>query len=141
MVKPSAIPIIVVAVTQHNTRIWNLLQDSHASPEVVECPPGSSKNEHVIADRHHRAHGPYQFADAYFRAIYEALPHAAVLLLVGHGRGQSNMARGFADYLATRSHEHDVHVHSLITANIPAMTDAQIVERCRTELAPTVKAG
>jgi hypothetical protein len=135
--KPTALPIMVVAVTSHQTRIWNLLEDSHALPTVVDCPPGTSRNEHVIADRHHRAHGAFQFADAYFRAIYDALPHSAVLLLVGHGRGQGNMARGFQHYLHERRSEHDVHVHSLVNANIPAMTDAQIVARARAELAPT----
>lgn len=131
-----AIPILILAVTERDTRVWNLLADSHAVPMIIECPPGSSRHEHVIADRHHRAHGAYQFADAYFRAIHEALPDAAELILVGHGRGQGNMAKGFMQYLDQRRSKHELHVHSLFTANIPAMTDAQIVAKARETLQP-----
>jgi hypothetical protein len=134
--RPTSVPILILAVTEHSTRIWDLLADSHAMPKVVDCPPGSSKNDHVIADRHHRAHGAYQFADEYFQLIWDALPYSAELIVVGHGRGQGNMARGFIKFLHERRAQRDLHVHSLITANIPAMTDAQIVAKARRTLEP-----
>jgi hypothetical protein len=105
-VKSTSAPILIVAVTEHNTRIWDLLADSHALPTIVDCPPGSSRSDHVIADRHHR------------------------------GRGQGNMAQGFLKFLDQRKAQRGLHVHSLVNANIPAMTDAQIVAKARAILEP-----
>jgi len=135
-VKSTSAPILIVAVTEHNTRIWDLLADSHALPTIVDCPPGSSRSDHVIADRHHRARGPFQFADEYFQLIWDALPFSAELILVGHGRGQGNMAQGFLKFLDQRKAQRGLHMHSLVNANIPAMTDAQIVAKARAILEP-----
>lgn len=123
---------IVVVITQKDARLL-ALEDAHEIA-LIEVPPGSSKRAHAVQDRHHRPDRPFQYSDAYFAEIAQALSPSNQIVLIGHGHGQSNTAAGFMAYLRRTHSPLLPYVLAELHADLSARTPRQLVGLARTQL-------
>lgn len=140
----------VVVLTQEGARIWHGLPNEspfhaagpeshgiggtelHQAPEIqpqhVSAPDPHRSHHHVRTGQAHHMHHPDPDNPKYFDDVAEAICDADRILLVGHGQGRSNMADAFLKHARQKHHDIAKRVIGTINANIPALTEPQIVE-------------
>ncbi|MEY2740130.1 MAG: hypothetical protein ACO26C_06670 [Ilumatobacteraceae bacterium] len=127
----------VVVLTEREARIWHGLPpraDEHAhptEPERVEAPDQHRPHRHVRTGQFHRGHHLDHDDPRYFEDVVARLGDAERLLLVGHGRGRSNMARAFMDHVGRRHRTVARRVIGEIEGDLSALTEPEILEMAR----------
>ena len=100
--------------------------DERHEPIVVAVPFASSGPDHPARYYHHRQDRPFQYSLPYFAAIAKRLQEADSIALIGHGRGQSNVAHGLRDYL--------IHAGSPVAARIRCELDVDLSAKTSRQL-------
>ena len=121
-----------MVITQKDARLLSL-EDAH-EVALIEVPAGTSRRSHAVQDRHHRPDRPFQYSDAYFAQIVQALPPDLPLVLIGHGHGQSNTAAGFRAYLVRTHSPLVAQVLGEVQTDLSARTPRQLVGLARARL-------
>lgn len=127
----------VVVLTQREARIWRGLpnRDTQHSdpttPELVPAPDPQRAHHHVRTGQAHHMHHRDPDDPGYFDAVADRVRDAERILIVGHSHGRSNMAQGFLAHARLRHPEIAARVIGEMSANIPALTDPEILELAR----------
>ena len=127
----------VVVMTQSETRIWHGLperdsQHGHPTkPHRVIAPDPHRAHHHVRTGQAHHMHHPDPDDPKYFESVAKEVGDAQRILLVGHGQGRSNMAKGFIAHVKQRHHLIAERVIGDITVDLSALTEPEIVELAR----------
>lgn len=120
-------PFVVVAITQHEARVWTAGLDKNSKPETVRAPEHEGRHHHQRQARHHLSHQHQQDDHTYYDAIAKAVEGAREVLVVGHGKGKSNHMLRLIQHLE-RQHPTVAHaVVGAIDSDLPALTENQIL--------------
>ena len=121
---------IVAAITHDHARVW-LLEEGNAEPiALIERP----------LDAEHRRSRPAEIGRGHHSEIgelpwYSLLEHvlgrSKQLILIGHGKGKGNEVDRFMGHLAETRSPLLGRVVGTGIANLPAMTDSEIISAAR----------
>ncbi|MEY3132462.1 MAG: hypothetical protein RLZ29_799 [Actinomycetota bacterium] len=132
---PKALDVVVL--TQDEARIWHGLPDRErqhgnpTKPQRVAARDPHRVHRHVRTGQAHHMHHLDADDPKYFDAVAAQVGDAERILLVGHARGRSNMAKGFAAHVSKRHRQIAKRVIGEIEADIPALTEPEILELAR----------
>lgn len=127
----------VVVLTQREARIWRGLPDRDSQhhnptqPDRVPAPDPHRPHRHVRTGQAHHMHHRDPDDPRYFDAVAEQVRDAERILIVGHSHGRSNMAKGFLAHAHLRHPEIAARVIGEMSADLPALTDPEILELAR----------
>ena len=121
---------IIVAIDHAEAKVFHAHHARHGA-SADEIAPDAPQHFHHELD--HAAHDADQKENrpqdtAFFEQIAVACKAAGRIVLIGHGKGQSNEARHLDAYLKT--HHPDVAARLLpgLVADLSHITDAQLIE-------------
>ena len=137
--KPSTLPhqLDVVVLTQREALIWHGLPERSTqhyhpvAPQRVMAPDAHRAHHHVRTGQAHHMHHLDPDDPKYFDAVAEQVRDATRILLVGHGQGRSNMAKGFLSHAQERHRHIAKRVIGDIDADLSSLTEPEIVELAR----------
>lgn len=121
----------VVAIDHTETRIYKLDSDDGVAP--VRITPYDPHNH--LRHLHHKA-GNFQGERApenpsYYRRIAETLAGAAQILVIGHGTGASSTMAHLVRSLSQHHAEIADHIVGVMTADLSAATEPQLLAAAR----------
>ena len=119
--------LVVAAVTRDHTEIWAVL-DNDPKPIITVKRPGEREFTHIGKSQEHHMHRSDRNDDAYYKHLSKILSPASEIMLVGHGKGDSNIMEAFAEYFRDHHPLEFKKVSELRYANLPALTGAEIVK-------------
>jgi len=120
---------LVAAVLHDDTRIWQL-DEVGAEPNVF-IKRSVPESVHIRQAQAHHMHS-HEIGEAeYFNEIAEALSDGLKIIIVGHGTGKANISERFMKHLEEHKSPLLPRVVSSETANLPHMTNAQIIAGVR----------
>ena len=121
---------VVAAITHDHARVWLLEKGSAEPVALVERP----------LDAEHRRSRPAEIGRGHHSEIgelpwYTLLEHvlgqSSQLILIGHGKGKGNEVTRFMGHLAESNSPLLGRVIGTGVANLPAMSDAEIISAAR----------
>lgn len=114
---------VIAAMTGRDTRIW-AMHTEHEQPGFIVVNHGSARR-HDRAVQESRANDTGVADVPYFIDVSDALVSATNIVLLGHGTGNSNAARRFAEW--ARDHAPALHgrIARIHDCDLAALTDAQ----------------
>lgn len=120
---------LVVAILHDDARIWQLDEmSSEPAIFIKRCVPESV---HVRQAQSHHMHS-HEIGEAeYFDEIAVGLAGGLKIIVVGHGTGKANAAEKFMKHLEAHHSALLPRIVSVETANLPHMTNAQIISGVR----------
>lgn len=121
---------VVAAITHDHARIW-LLNEEGSAPLAQLDRPSESPHRHVWPAQSHHMHASETAEPAYFGDLESLLVAASRVILVGHGKGKGNEVDRFMAHLAKIRSPLLARVVGTGVANLPAMTDAQVISAAR----------
>ncbi len=119
--------LVVAAVTRDHTEIWAVL-DNDPKPIITVKRPGEREFTHIGQSQEHHMHRTDRNDDAYYQELSHTLSPASEIMLVGHGKGDSNVMEAFAEFFREHHPLEFKKVSELRTANLPALSGGEIVE-------------
>ena len=120
---------LVAAVLHDDTRIWQL--DELGTEPNVFIKRSIPESVHIRQAQAHHMHS-HEIGEAeYFNEIANALAGGLKIIIVGHGTGKANASERFMKHLEEHKSPLLQRVVSTETANIPHMTNAQIITGVR----------
>ena len=120
---------LVAAILHDDARIWQL--DEMGSEPSVFIKRNVPESVHVRQAQSHHMHSHEIGESEYFDEIADVLSGGLKIIVVGHGTGKSHAADRFMKYLAERKSPLLPRIVSSETANLPHMTNAQIIADVR----------
>lgn len=137
--KESSLPraLDVIVLTQREARIWRGLPDRNTQhsdptpPHLLAAPDTHRPHHHVRTGQAHHMHHRDPDDPKYFDAVAELVRDAERILVVGHAHGRSNMAQGFLAHARERHPDIAARVIGEMSADLPALTDPEILELAR----------
>ena len=133
--------LVVVAITQHDARVWLSGIDSDTSPTKIEAPDPKARQHHVREAQHHGGHDVEHSGAAYFEDIANSVANAKQILLVGHGKGKADSAAEFRQYLERKHPQTASKVSGSLEGNLPAMSEPEILALARDWFEQHIKSG
>lgn len=121
---------VVAAITHDHARIW-LLNGDGATPIAQLDRLSEAPHRHVRPGQSHHMHASDTAEPTYFGDLEKVLAPASRVILVGHGKGKGNEVDRFMGHLATVRSPLLARVVGTGVANLPAMTDAQVIAAAR----------
>lgn len=122
---------VVVALTKNDARIWLSDATRGTAPETITRPAQDEAHRHVreaqAGHGHKTNHGEREFLEQ----VATAVAPAADILIIGHGKGKSNAMIRLAQHLERHHPAVAKKVVGAIDANLPAMTEPQILATAR----------
>jgi hypothetical protein len=133
---PSADGAVAVVIDHASARIYNLPLDDarHAPHETHHLHHSIDRTDHD-ADREES----WPVDTRYFDAVAAALSGDGQIVVVGHGKGQSNEADHLMAYLFKHHSAVHARVAREIVADLPHMTVPQLLALARHALQPVLK--
>lgn len=120
---------VLLSVIEHDhSRVW-LLTEEGTDPVVTVNRPGS-RQMHVRSSQERHMHSTESGEGEYFAALATVLGVASEVLLIGHGKGNSNTMNKFMKYLENGAAAH-VHITASGTADLAAMSDGELLKEAR----------
>ena len=120
---------LVAAVLHDDTRIWEL-DEVGAEPSIF-IKRTVPESVHIRQAQAHHMHS-HEIGEAeYFEEIAKALAGGLKVIIVGHGTGKANASDRFMKHLEAHKSPLLPRVVSSETANLPHMTNAQIISGVR----------
>lgn len=120
----------MAALTHDHARIW-LLEADGAEPVVRLRRPSDKPHRHVRQGQFRRMHSSETQEPVFFGDLEDLLRDSSQVVLVGHGRGRSNTVDRFMAHLAEARSPLLGRVVGTGVANLPALTDAEIIAAAR----------
>lgn len=121
---------VVAAVTHDHARIW-LLNGESSDPMFRLERPSDSPHRHVWPAQSHHGHASDTAEPSWFADLEHVLGSASTVVLVGHGKGKGNEVERFMGHLVATRSPLLARVVGTGVANLPAMTDAEIIAAAR----------
>jgi hypothetical protein len=134
---------VVIAIDHHAAHIYRDLGGSRPEGEVtVEPYDPFGFHHHLI----HRKEAHYKGErvpedDSFYEEIATDLVNAKAIVLIGHGIGKSNAAEFLSEYLKSHHPETFQRVIAMETADLSALTEAEIEEIAKKHLRAGTSAG
>ena len=122
---------VVVAITKDEARIWLTDADRGTPPETIKRPANDDSHRHVREVHASGGHSTNHNEGPYLEEIARVIEPAADVLLIGHGKGKSNSMLRLVQHLERHHAPTAKKVVGAIDANIPAMTEPQILATAR----------
>lgn len=125
--------LAVVVVREHEALIWHGLppQNDYVPPERTVAADPHRNHRHVRTGQAHHLHHVDSDDPKYFDAIARQLGDAERILLIGHGKGRSNLSRGFAKHVEQHHREVSKRIIGQMNANLPALKDFDVLDLAR----------
>ena len=121
---------VVAAITHDHARIW-LLNSNGSEPLTRLDRRSDSPHRHVWPAQSRHMHASETAEPAYFADLETLLGSASRVILVGHGKGKGNEVDRFMGHLARVRSPLLSRVVGTGVANLPAMTDAEVIAAAR----------
>jgi hypothetical protein len=130
---------LIVVVDHHGAKIYRIEPGSgDAAPRAITPYDPHHFLHHLAHKDQLREAGQRAPEDpSFYRRIGDALAPAGRILVVGHGKGQSNAAQHLLEYLRTHHGETYQRVVREIEADLSAITPAQLLELAEQALGPS----
>jgi hypothetical protein len=122
---------IVVAITKDEARLWLSDATRGTAPAVITRPANDDAHMHVKEAQTSHGHGSNHGEKEFLERISKAVEPAADILVVGHGKGKSNAMIRLIQHLERHHSATAKRVVGAIDANLPAMTEPQILATAR----------
>jgi hypothetical protein len=126
---PSLVPILIIVVDHHETKLYHLDEAAgeSAEPTIKPYDPHHFLHhlKHKDQSRERGQRAPEE--PAYYEQIAHAAAGSAQLVIVGHGTGKSNAAHHLTDYLRAHHPETAQRIVGEITADLSSITTPQLV--------------
>jgi len=122
--------LVVAVVTHDHTKIMIVHDGSH-QPVLTVRRPGNFENKHRGPAQEHHLHHLDPDDEKYYKVLLSTIKSASEIMLVGHGTGDSNAMEGFAEYFRDHAPQEFRKVSEMRNANIPALTDGEILKLAR----------
>jgi len=123
--------LVVAALTHNETRIWATDAKRGEKPETVARPNAENVHHHIRQDHVNRGHETNRFENPYLEGVSLALAPSDQILLVGHGKGKSDLMLKLVQHLERLHPETAEKVVAALDVNMPAMTEPQILAVAR----------
>ena len=123
--------LVVAAVTHSETRIWATDAQRGDKPEVVARPSAEHVHHHVRQGQAAHGHESQRFEQPYLEGVSNALAPAGQILLIGHGKGNSNSMLKLIQHLERHHSKTAERVVAALDINVPALTEPQILAAAR----------
>ena len=133
--------LVVVAITQHEARVWLSGIDPESMPTKIEAPDPKERLHHVREAQHHGGHKVKHSDAAYFEEIANSVASAKQILFVGHGKGKADSAAEFMQYLERKHPQTANKVSGSLEGNLPAMSEPEILALARDWFEQHIKSG
>jgi hypothetical protein len=122
---------VVVTVTHDEARVWATGTDPGSTPDKIVPPSRSNVHHHVRRGQHHHMHRIHETEPEFLESISAAIADAGTILLIGHGKGKADSLVAIVQHLE-RKHPTTAHkVIGAIHADLPAMTEGEILKLAR----------
>jgi len=121
---------VVAAVPHDHARIWRLNGEG-SDPMFRLERPSDSPHRHVWPAQSHHGHASDTAEPAWFADLEHVLGSASTVVLVGHGKGKGNEVERFMGHLVATRSPLLARVVGTGVANLPAMTDAEVIAAAR----------
>ena len=121
---------VIVAVDHHGAKSYRI-ESGSGGTSVRKITPYDPHHflHHLRHKDQSRARGQRSAEDPeFYRQIGEALATAGTIIVVGHGKGESNAARHLVEYLRVHHRETYQRVVREIEADLSAITTPQLLE-------------
>jgi len=134
---------MVVVIDHHVAHIYHVLSKDGSEGEVNVKPYDPFGFHHHLI---HRKEAHYKGdrvpeEDSYYEEIAMDLVHAEEIILVGHGTGKSSAAGYLTEYLKAHHPEEFQRIVATETADLSALTGAQIEEIARGHIGAAVSSA
>ena len=133
--------LVVVAITQHQARVWLSGIDLESIPTKIDAPDPKARHHHVREAQHHGGHDVDHSDASYFEEIAKSVASAKQILIVGHGKGKADSAAEFMQHLKRKHPETASKVSGSLEANLPAMSEPEILGLARHWFEQHIKTG
>ena len=133
-------PNIIVAIDHAGAKVFGV-QHARAGASAAEIAPAPPP--HFLHELNPEAHDAdreetYPQDKSFFEQVTVACKSANRIVLIGHGKGQSNKAHHLSTYLATHHPDVAARVLPALTADLSHITDGQLIELGHTALHASV---
>lgn len=124
-----ASPSLLVAVDHHGTKIYHIdLSPSDSAEHVIRPYDPHHFLHHMKHQDQSRERGQKPTEEtSYYAQIAEPLATAGRIVVVGHGKGQSNAAHHLTEYLREHHRETYVRIVTQVSADLSSLTDPQLL--------------
>lgn len=121
---------VVAAITHDHANVW-LLNTNGSEPLTRLDRRSDSPHRHISPAQSHHMHASETTEPAFFADLEALLGAASRVILVGHGKGKGNEVDRFMGHLARVRSPLLSRVVGTGVANLPAMTDAEVIAAAR----------
>ena len=141
--KASKIGRMVVVIDHHVAHIYHDLGDSRPQGEVTVKPYDPFGFHHHLI---HRKEAHYKGdrvpeEHSYYEEIARDLVHAEEIILIGHGTGKSSAVEFLTEYLKAHHPEEFQRIVAIETADLSALTEAQIEEMAKRHIGAAINSA
>jgi len=122
---------VVAVVTQDECRIWADGIERGKEPGKIYSPDGQNGRRYPLKPPFHGGHHIEDSDREYFESIAQALASAEEILIISHGKGKSNSFLMLVQYFEKMHPDLAKKVLGNIEANIPTLTEPEILALAR----------
>ncbi len=122
-------PSLIAVIDHAEARIYHVDVSSDDPGRHAVAPWGEHHFLHHLRQKDHRLEDNRLGAEdyAFFEKIAAAIAAGGRIVLIGHGKGESNMADQLGLYLKARHNETFRRIAGTVTADIPSLTAPQLL--------------
>ena len=126
---PTEAPSLIVVIDHAEARVYHIDVSSDEPARHAIAPWGEHHFLHHLRQKDHRLEDQRLGAEdyAFFDKIAAAIASGGQIVMIGHGKGESNMADQLGAYLKSHHNETYRRIARTLTADIPNLTAPQLL--------------
>ena len=124
-------PVMAVAITHHEAKVWTSTTLAGTAPERFVAPTEGERHRHTRVSHEHPDRQSRGDTTAFFESVTEAVSSASRIVLVGHGRGKANEMLHLIQYWERRHPDLAQRVVGAMDSDLESLSDHQILALVR----------